>query len=303
MSYESTELLLPMNGANGGTSFPDLSRHAISVGVGGNAQTSTAQSKYYGSSGYFDGSSRLSVDPGIRLGSGDFTISLYARFTTFASTQYALVQRNTGSDSPAFGVITSSAKIRFLLGNTTSTYICDITGSTSLSVDTWYHIEFVRSGSNFYGFIDGTQDATTTSATTSTHRQDERLRIANDGGSGDSTLYINDLRIIKGTALHTTTFTPPTKLLGTLSNQGVGGEAVKDDAGNPAARTIIAVPRNYTAGLSRDFRTTSDGSGLFSLTVPSAGEFSDIGSYAVLALDDAAGTVYNDLVHVPSSTT
>lgn len=36
--------------------------------------------------------------------------------------------------------------------------------------------------------------------------------------------------------------------------------------------------------------------GNFSLSVPASAEFSDIDGYSVIALDDAAGTDYNDLV-------
>jgi len=46
--YDKCSLLLPMDGANNGTTFTDWSPSPKTVTRNGNAKTVTAQSKYYG---------------------------------------------------------------------------------------------------------------------------------------------------------------------------------------------------------------------------------------------------------------
>ena len=53
--YDDVSLYLKMNGANGSTSFLDSSRFGHTVTANGNAQVSTAQSKFGGASAAFDG--------------------------------------------------------------------------------------------------------------------------------------------------------------------------------------------------------------------------------------------------------
>jgi len=52
--YPQTSLLMHFNGTNGSTTMTDSSKNNASVTVIGNAQISTAQSKFAGSSLYLD---------------------------------------------------------------------------------------------------------------------------------------------------------------------------------------------------------------------------------------------------------
>ena len=53
--FPQTKLLLPFDGANAATTTSDLSNRNGTVSFNGNASLSTAQSKFGGSSMYFDG--------------------------------------------------------------------------------------------------------------------------------------------------------------------------------------------------------------------------------------------------------
>jgi hypothetical protein len=56
-----TKLLLHMNGADAPTVFTDSSLSGNTVTVAGNAQIDTAQSKFGGASGLFDGNDALTL--------------------------------------------------------------------------------------------------------------------------------------------------------------------------------------------------------------------------------------------------
>ena len=52
--YDKVVLLLDTGGADGGTTFADVSYNGVTLTANGNAQNDTAQSKYSGVSGVFD---------------------------------------------------------------------------------------------------------------------------------------------------------------------------------------------------------------------------------------------------------
>ena len=86
--FYKTQLLLHGNGSEGGTTFTDSSQNNLTVSSVGNVQTSLTQSKYGGSSIYFDGSGDgLSANNAlVALGSGDFTIEAWVYFVSFTMT-------------------------------------------------------------------------------------------------------------------------------------------------------------------------------------------------------------------------
>ena len=69
--FARVTLLMHMNGVNGSTSFPDASAYNQPSTVSGNAQVSTTQSRFGGSSAYFDG-----VGDYITINSGDAAMFL-----------------------------------------------------------------------------------------------------------------------------------------------------------------------------------------------------------------------------------
>ena len=70
--YDNLVLAVSFNEATG---FRDVSSRNRNPGAYGNVAISTAQSKYYGSSAYFDGSGDyLSIDVGISTSTSDFVL-------------------------------------------------------------------------------------------------------------------------------------------------------------------------------------------------------------------------------------
>ena len=81
------------------------------------------------------------------------------------------------------------------------------------SVNTWYHFALVRSGSgtnNLKAYVDGVQVGQITE-TTSTQPANP-LNIGRNGSTYTDYLdgYVSNVRIINGTAVYTSPFTPPT---------------------------------------------------------------------------------------------
>ena len=117
----------------------------------------------------------------------------------------------------------------------------------------WYHVALVRNGNNLLLFQDGelidTQDVTGQSVYDNTT---DPLRIGARAGDVNYTNgFISNIRVVKGTALYTTDFTPPTapltnvtntKLLCCQSNTSATEGAVKPGTitanGNAAATTF-----------------------------------------------------------------
>lgn len=208
----NTSLLL--NFTNGG--ITDATAKNVLETVG-NAQISTTQSKFGGSSIYLDGTGDWLQAPNNQLyvlGSSDFTIEAWI-YTTTTATQTICAKETSVSNSYLFHINNSSGnKLAINLATNSTTYGLTLTGATTLSINTWYHVAVVRSGSaanNIKLFINGVLDAqgsfsgsvyNDTSLFTIGYRQSTSTLYFNG--------YIDDFRFTNGYARYTANFTPPT---------------------------------------------------------------------------------------------
>lgn len=173
----------------------------------GNAQISTTQSKFGGSSMYFDGVGdwlNLPSNAIYAFGTGDFTIEAWVYVTTGVP-QYNGIFSSAGTGSTDIQFQLQDEKIRV------SSYTAEIIVSDAgdaLSLNTWTHIAVTRSGSTIRLFKDG---ALIKSGSDSTSWTQSGARVgAVFGTTYPMNGYIDDLRITKGYARYTTGFTPPT---------------------------------------------------------------------------------------------
>jgi len=248
--YDDVVLLLPMRGANNGVVFQDYSPSPKTVTVYGDAKTVTAESKYYGSSGYFDGSGDyLSLDnaTAFALGTSNFTVEMWIYSSSFAAAQFLLDFRPAATNGayPSLNIQTSG-KVNYYANSGTSIE------SNAIDVNAWVHVALVRASSVTKLYINGVNQGSAYSDSTNYLCPAARPVAASSGFSaGTATLngYMQDLRITKGTARYTDTFTPPTRLFGAISG------TVLDVDGNPAERTIRIYSPNgalVASGLSDD---------------------------------------------------
>ena len=95
----------------------------------------------------------------------------------------------------------------------------------SFSKSTWYHVAFTRSGNNVYLFVNGTLIASSTYSGTITVGSNPLLVGYGQTGSVNYRQpffgYISNLRIVKGTALYTSAFTPSTTPLTAVSGTSI----------------------------------------------------------------------------------
>lgn len=198
-SFSSVQLLLHMNGSNGSTTFTDSSSAARTVTPSGNAQISTAQSKFGGASGYFDGSGDyLTATVTGGFGSGDFTLEFW--YYKIANTGMLFNSRSSGTSANGFD-------IRHNLEVTTDFVF--LFSAATISTNQWVHVAITRSGTTLRRFINGTLNGSTT---TSTNYSGTDFKIGGSphGNVGYLTGYIDDVRVTVGTARYTASFTPPT---------------------------------------------------------------------------------------------
>lgn len=219
-------LLLHLNGANGSTSFPDSSRIAKSVSANGNAQISTAQSKFGGASAVFDGSGDyLSAPPdaGFDFGTGDFTIECFVRLAGY-SQNWGVGGYGANLISTYVGGSSAPRGWMVRVNGTASSYnqVYVYTGVTELffsaptfALNTWYHIAVSRVSGQVRAFVDGVQVGSTTANTDSfsgSVAASKPLYIGSLNYTGvELSLngFLDEIRLTKGVAWYTANFTPP----------------------------------------------------------------------------------------------
>ena len=178
----------------------------------GNAQISTTQSKWGGSSMAFDGNGdylSISNTPLLQLGSSDWTIECWAYINSTTGDQRPISQNNSNYEFAFFmssGGAMSAAS--YQSGGSTNFNI----SMGTLSAGQWYHLAASRSGSTVRAFVNGVlQNSATYSGTIDARTGGWRLGasyVPGDYFNG----YLNDVRITKY-ARYITNFTPPTSQL------------------------------------------------------------------------------------------
>ncbi len=213
--YDNVSLLLHCDGSNGSTTFTDHSPSPKTVTPTGNAQISTAQSKWGGASALFDGNGdwlNLDGSGDFAFGTGDFTIEFWLRRQT-GTARYVYDSRplSTNGIYPLL-FIHSTGVIVYHVNSTNQ-----ITGSTVISGSTtWYHVALSRVSGVTRLFIDGNQEGSSYTDSNNYLVGANRPRLGNSGvgnppGSSEGLNgSLDDIRVTKGVGRYAATFTPPT---------------------------------------------------------------------------------------------
>tara|TARA_R110000868_G_scaffold157482_2_gene384773 strand:- start:435 stop:1745 length:1311 start_codon:yes stop_codon:yes gene_type:complete len=175
------------------------------------AQISTSVFKYGTGSMSFNGTTDyLNTSPAnqaaFAFGSGDFTIEMWVNPTVLGAANEFLYDGRLSVDGAFPSIYVNASSLVLYLANGAT----QITGG-AISTATWTHIAICRSGTSTKLFINGTQSGSTYTDSTVYLNNPLRPVIGSNGPIGAYwNGYIDDLRVTKGIARYTTTFTPPT---------------------------------------------------------------------------------------------
>jgi hypothetical protein len=194
-NYADVSLLLPMNGTNGSTTFTDASPNAFTITANGNAQISTAQNKWGGSSGLFDGTGDFLATPT----NTDFditasgTVELWFYQTVATGGNRTLIHVHAGGANGLHIYVNSD---RLLVDNGLA---ADFTsGAGVIDLNTWHFIQVTISGTTLKIWCDGVELSSRTAQSYGTPDRCRVGRYSTGGVTADAAGHINDLRITKG---------------------------------------------------------------------------------------------------------
>lgn len=210
-----------MDGANASTTFTDSSSLTTAVTPQSGAQISTAQSKFGGASGVFNGSSdflTFTDTANYQVLAGDFTVDFWFQTTTLnnGATQSFFGDLDSGGTNTSiqidFDHVNSPDSIRATLNFTDASGIEVVYGSTLLA-NVWNHCAVVRSGANVDLYANGIKGSSTGNAAAKIVKSNQNggsWSIAKQGAFGlFFNGWIDEFRFSKGIARWTSNFTPP----------------------------------------------------------------------------------------------
>lgn len=217
----SSVVILPETGTAGSTTITNTGAAAsVTFAAFGTAQISAAQSKWGGGSAAFDGNtSYIAATPAsssLATGTGDFTYEAWiwlnarASANTLGTPMGSAIwdARDLGGGS-GFLVATSNTGLNGIIVWISSQVI--ETNTTPISLSTWTHVAFVRSGTTLTVFINGVPQAATATVALNCLSTQLTLGSTSDfrGSAGVLKLngYMNDFRF-SNIARYSTNFAP-----------------------------------------------------------------------------------------------
>jgi hypothetical protein len=206
--FNLTTLLLNTTATNGAqnNTFLDSSTNNFSITRNGNTTQGTfTPFSQTGWSNKFSSSNNLDYpsSAGYQCNSGDFTLEGWIYFNTAANAVFIQI--------PVANALYWQYYAGYLdIGNSAG-------GSVAIAwtpvANTWYHVASVRNGSTVTHYING---AVLGSGTAFTLNATGGLQLGY-GGAGSFDGYMSNVRLVKGTAVYTAAFTPPTAPLTAIS--------------------------------------------------------------------------------------
>ena len=212
----------------------------------------------------FDGSGDNLNFTNIDVGTGDFTYEGW------------IYPTEPGFDLPIV-VFHASTSVIHSFGLANSGFTCNIIFGASarpgggnswfyspaITLNTWHHIAYVRSGTTIKIYVDGVDQSLTTTNGSNTGRSENTnvsyvgTTLINEYFQG----YLSNTRIIKGTALYTSNFTPPSRTLEPIENTVLltcQGQNIKDASSNSHAITVNGDAKATIVSSSFEFDGTND---------------------------------------------
>jgi len=216
-------------------SYPDIYNAPSAFG---GANSPTASTSGSGSLSFNGSNQALTTNDTANLGSGNFTVEFWVYFNSVSGG--TIVSNYNGSGGGYYSVSYSSSYI-YWYNWSSSTYVL---GTTPPTANTWIHYAIVKNGSTLTLYYNGAVDVSTSDTTN--YNGTTNLVVGAQSSSSPLNGYLSNLRIVKGTAIYTSTFTPPTAPLTAVTNtqilmNTVSGAPIADSSGNGYTSTANSV--------------------------------------------------------------
>ena len=276
----NTQILTCQN-STGSITDASSNSHTITANGGAAADALTPFSSNLNGSTYFDGTGDYLLTPtssDFTFGTGDFTVEHWFYTNNWATSQVIDGRMNgAGSSTNWCTYIESGKTYRFFAGG-------DQITSSALADNTWYHVALVRNSGTTTLYINGVSQGTYSD---SNNYDSTQITVGIHGPNRSSYPYegyISNLRVIKGTAVYTSAFTPSTNPLTTLYGSFTTGNIYNFGGGGLLTKV-----------LTRDSQTS------FAFNVGDSDNSTVGGSIKLLGGHDSAnslekfssGTIYN----------
>jgi len=210
--------------------YVDNSPNNFSVGVGVSrpsiqrfspfGPSSAYSASNTGGSAYFDGSGdylTVGTSVNLALGTSDFTVEMWVYLNSGSTYQYVLGATGNGGMQIGLNVpITGTPTIAVATAN--GSWILNFGASILIPSATWAHLAVTRSGSTNRAFINGAQLGSSITDSTNWTFPNNTLQVGATLGAEVFGGYISNFRMVKGTAVYTTTFTPPSAPVTAVAN-------------------------------------------------------------------------------------
>ena len=205
----------------------DRSTNAHAITVNGNVSITPVNTYDYspysagtnGGSVYLNGTTdylQCAANSDFQFGTSDFTVEVWVYFEALPSESVLLSKWNAGGQA-------GTNQWLLFMDDSTPYFVWSTDGLTSpnagvtgpnLALNSWHHLAAVRNGSSITLYVNGVPGTSESESGSLYGSETELLGIGyrRDNGSGTSRLtgYMSDIRIVKGTAVYTSNFTPPT---------------------------------------------------------------------------------------------
>jgi len=155
------------------------------------------------------------------FGSGDFTVEFFTYINSHpgSTTWISRDMWDGGAGGAPWVIYYYNGTINFSVTQTAGSWAISGAGQLLLSSKVWNHVALVRNGNSFDLYVNGIK-GTTGTFSGSIEATSNPLVIGgySDGSLGNVDGFISNLHIVKGTALYTSNFTPPTAPISSVAN-------------------------------------------------------------------------------------
>lgn len=223
--FNRVTLLLPGNGTNGAqnNTFLDSSSNNFTITRNGNTTQGTfSPFSQTGWSVYFDGTDDcLNIPSGpsqLAFGTGDFCIEFFFSVSAGLGSDIVLYDSRPSNSNGVYPLILINASSKIIFNVSSADRI---TGTTTVSVGTWYHVAVTRSGTSTKLFVNGVQEGSTYSDSNNYLNGSFRPILATSGFNNavaELNGYLSNVRVVKGSPVYTANFSTPTSPLTAITN-------------------------------------------------------------------------------------